>query len=116
MGFIDETEVALEAVDHGGVGAEHRAVGAQQQLEGGLPPGVLELGGHAVFGHMAHRQLDEERLEAECGQFAAKRRTLFEVVEHVGVGRESRQGADELLDGHRREAVGSCAAENGVEL
>ena len=91
MRLVDEPEVALEPVDDRGVGAEQRAVAAQQVLERGLPPRELELVADAVLGHVPHRQLGQQRLEAERGELGAQRRALDEVVEDVGLGGERRR-------------------------
>ena len=116
MRLVDEAEVPLEPVDDGGVGPEERAVAAQQVLEGGLPPRVLELRADRVLGHVPHRQLGQERLESERGELGAQRRPLDEVVEHVGVGREARQRAHQLRDRKRGQPVGAGAADDRVEF
>ena len=116
MGLIHEPEVALESVDDRGVGAEQRAVAAQQVLERRLPPREFELCADELFGNVPHGQFGQQRFEAERGQFGAKRRPLDEVVEHLGIGREAGERAHELSDRKRGEPVGAGAADDRVEF
>ncbi len=86
--LVDEPEVALETVDDARVGAQQRPVGAQQMLEGRLPPRELELGTHALLGNVTHRQLDEELLQAQTRELGTQLRALDEVVEEGRLGGE----------------------------
>ena len=116
MCFVDEAEVAFEAVDDRGVGAEERAVSAQQVLQRRLPPGPFELGAHLLLGDVTHRELGEERLEAEPRELGAQGRPLDEVVEDIRFGGEFGERPHQLRHRDRAERVGARATEDLVEL
>ncbi len=116
MRLVDETEVALEAVDDARVGTEQGTVGAEQMLEGRLPPRELQLGADPLLGNVANREFDEQLLEAQARELGAQLGPLDEVVEEGGLGGQTRERADESLNGQSRQALRALASEDLVEL
>ena len=104
--LVDQPEVRLEPVEHGGVRAEQRAVLGEQRLEHGLPPGQLELGAHVLGRDVAAGEVREQRVELQVAQPGHDRGALLQVVQHLGVGGERLQAIGQQLDLLLQQAVG----------
>ena len=92
MRLVDEAEVALEPVEHGGVRVQQGLVAGEHRLEHRLPPGEFELGGDASLGHVALRQVGSSgsRPRSRSRPRIAVRSCRF--GEHLGLGGEAREG------------------------
>ncbi len=116
MRVVDEAEVRLDAVEHVGVRPEQGPVGLEHRLEGGLPPGELELGGDVRVRHVAVRQVGDERLELQVAEGLHELGALLQVVQDVGLLGEPRDRRDELVDRQVRQlGLTGGAAERLVE-
>src|SRR5699024_10562434 len=94
-------------------GAQQRGVLVQDVLEGRLPPRELEFLSDALLVDVTDRQLCQQRREAEVVELRAQLCALDDVLEDVGLRRETRECADQSLDRQRREA--GAARQRGVE-
>ena len=96
--LVDQAEVGLKPVQHVDVGAEQRAVGLQQAVEGTAPPGELELGGDLLVRNVALREVVEQGVESPRLHLAHQLGALLQVREHVALGGEAREGGDQVVD------------------
>ena len=81
-----------------------------------LPPRVFELTRDLLFGHVPHRKIEEQRLKAQGCQFASQARAFHEVLEHLRLGCQPREGAHEGLHRQRCQRLRTRTPENGIQL